>query len=82
MVQGAVVVEQPEQQRADPLAVLVPAEPGDDAVGRALVLHLPHHPLVLQVGLVGRLGHHAVEPGALEAREPVLGDVGVVGHRA
>ena len=47
MVEGAVVVEQPEQQRPDVRArpVLVPAEAGDDAVGRALVLDLEHRPL-------------------------------------
>ena len=33
-------VVQAEQQRPDALAVLVHAEPGDHAVGRALVLHL------------------------------------------
>ena len=81
VVQVAVVVEQAEEQRADAVAVLVPAEPGDHAVGRALVLHLRHHALVLLVGLVGGLGHHAVEPGALEADEPVLRDVRIVGHR-
>ena len=68
VVQRPLVVVQAEQQRPDALAVLVPAEPGHHAVGGALVLHLPHRPLVLAVGGVARLGHHAVEPGALEAR--------------
>ena len=52
-------------------AALVPAEPGDHAVRGALVLDLHHHPLVLAVRLVDGLGDHAVEPGALEAGEPV-----------
>ena len=41
-------------------------------------LDLDLHPLVLNVGLVGWLGHDAVEPGAFEAIEPVAGrlDIG------
>ena len=38
----AVVVVEAEQQGSDALAVLVDAEPGDHAVGGALVLHLQH----------------------------------------
>jgi hypothetical protein len=45
------------------------------------VLHLPHDPLVLLVGLVGGLRHDAVEARSFEAREPVLCHVRVVGHR-
>ena len=56
------------------VAVLVPAKAGDDAVAVALVLDLEHDALVRLVGAADRLGHHAVEPGAFEALEPVGGD--------
>ena len=49
VVQHAVVVVEAEQQRADAVAVLVHAEPADDAVGGAQVLHLLHRPLALFV---------------------------------
>ena len=73
VVQRAVGVEEPEQQRADEraLALLVPAEAGDDAVGGAHVLHLDHGALAGLIGAAGRLGDDAVEAGALEAVEPV-----------
>jgi hypothetical protein len=71
VVQGAGVVVEPEEQGAHPAAVLVPAEPGHDAVGGAVVLHLQHEALVLDVGQVDPLGDDPVEPGALEAGEPV-----------
>ena len=66
VVEPAVVVVEPEQQRADALAVLVDAVPGDRAVGGALVLDLDQRALVGRVDAGQRLGHHAVEPGALE----------------
>ena len=52
VLQGAVIVEKPEQQRADrgALAFLVPANPGDHAVAIALVFHLEHHTFVRLVG--------------------------------
>ena len=67
------VVVQAEQQRADALvrSRLVPAEAGDDAVGGAHVLHLDHRALARLVGAVRRLRDHAVEAGALEARQPL-----------
>ena len=76
VLQRAGIVEETEQQRADcgALAFLVPAEAGDDAVAIALVLHLEHHALVRLVGAGTRLGHDAVETGALEAAEPIRGD--------
>ena len=76
VVQRAVVVVEAEQQRADQLAgaVLVPAEAGDDAVGGAHVLDLQHRALARLVRAARRLGDHAVEPGALEAVEPVGGE--------
>ena len=49
VVQRPGVVEEAEQERAHAGAVLVGAEAGHDAVGRALVLHLEHGPLVGQV---------------------------------
>ena len=48
VLQRAGVVVEAEQERADgrPLAALVPAEAGDDAVAFALVLDLEHDALV------------------------------------
>ena len=75
------VVVEAEQQRADAVAVLVPAEPGDDAVDGALVLDLDHRALARAVHLVGLLRHHPVEARAFPAVEPHLRDVGVGRHR-
>ena len=75
VLQLVVVVVQPEQQRADAVAVLVDAVAGDDALGRALVLDLDERPLVRQVRVVEALGDDAVEAGALEAPEPLGGRV-------
>src|SRR5215203_4591738 len=49
-----------EQQRAERRAVGVPAEPGDDAVGGAVALHL--HPLALprRIAAAARLRQHAL----------------------
>jgi hypothetical protein len=58
---------------------LVPPEPGHHAVGRPLVLHLDHHPLVGQVRQVDRLGHHPVEARALESGKPVGSHVTIRG---
>src|SRR5262249_37847920 len=76
VVQGPVVVVETEQERADHRAgaVLVPAKAGDDAVGGPRVLDLDHRALTRTIWRVQALGHHAVEPGALEAPEPVLGE--------
>ncbi len=52
----------------------MPAETGDHAVAIALVLDLEHHALVGLVGSRNRLGHDAVESGALEATKPVRRD--------
>ena len=54
-----------------PGSVLVPAEPGDHAVGGALVLDLEHRPLAGLVDAVESLGHDAIEAGTLEPVEPV-----------
>ena len=82
-MERARVVEQAEQQRPDvgARAVLVPAEPGDDAVGRALVLDLEHRPLARLVGSVESLGDDPVETGALEPLEPVRGGRAIAGRR-
>src|SRR6266540_1401034 len=73
VLQLAPFVVEAEQQRADHRPALVPAEPRHDTVGGAGVLDLEHHPLVLGIGQVARLGDHPVEAGALEGPEPALG---------
>ena len=85
MVERALVVEQARGAASPtcvPGPVLVPAEPGHDAVGRALVLDLEHRPLARLVRRVEALGDDAVEPGALEPVEPVGGGRPVAGRRA
>ena len=74
VVQIAVVVVQPEQQRSDPVAVFVDAVAGDHAVGGALMLDLDQRALVGRVRVAQPLGDHAVEAGALELGEPALSD--------
>ena len=59
----------------------MPAEPADHAVGGPLVLHLHHGPLVGLVAEVTVLDHDAVQPGALEPREPVPGHLRPGGDR-
>ena len=83
MVERALVVVEPEQQRADvgARAVLVPAEPGHDAIGGALVLDLEHRPLAGLVGRIEPLRDDAVEPRALEPLEPVGRGRAVPGRR-
>ena len=78
VMEGAGAVVEAEEQGADHPAALVPPEAGHDAVGGPLVLDLQHDPLALPVGELLGLGHHAVEPGALEGVEP-LGGQGPVG---
>ena len=74
------VLVQPEQQRADALAGLVHAISGDDRLGRALVLDLEHRALAGGVGRGEGLRDDPVEPGPLEAGEPVGRLGGVAGH--
>ena len=83
MMERARVVEQAEQQRPDVGArpVLVPAEPGDDAIGRPLVLDLEHRPLARLVRGIEPLGDDAIETGALEPLEPVGGGRPIAGRR-
>ena len=59
VVEHAVVVVEAEQQRTDAFAVLVHPETRDDAVARALVLHLQHRALA---GLVGSPSGFATTP--------------------
>jgi len=63
MLQGAGVVEKPEQQRADIRAVafLVPSESRYDAIAIPLVFDLEHHALVRLIGPCLRLCDHAVD---------------------
>ena len=80
MLERPRVVVEPQQQRAHraALAALVPAESRHHAVALAFVLDLEHHPLVRLIAALRPLGHHAVEPGALEAPEPVGGDAALL----
>jgi hypothetical protein len=83
VVQASLVVIEPEQKRADELAGsgLVPAEPGDDAVGGSRVLDLQHGALAGLIGASRGLGHHAVEAGALEPLQPLDGEGPIARHR-
>jgi hypothetical protein len=72
---------QPQQQRADQvLTALVQPVAADHAVGGAGMLDLQPHPPVRLVDPVQPLGDHAVQPGALEPRQP-LGQGAVGGGR-
>ena len=53
----------------------------DDAIRRALVLDLEHGALVRLVRAGKRLGHHSVQPGALELGEPLHGHLVIAGGR-
>jgi len=68
----AVAVPQAEQERARERPVDEPAEAADDAVGRALPLHLHERPRAGRVREVARLCDHAVDSSALELVEPPL----------
>src|SRR5579875_2208526 len=59
----------------------MPAKSSEDAVAITLMLYLQHHTLVRFVGSFNTLGHHAIEPGAFESLEPVLGHGVVLGRR-
>ena len=52
-------------------ALLVPAEAGDHAVSRALVLHRDHRAFPGAIGCLETLCPDTIEPSALEAVEPV-----------
>ena len=76
VLQVAGPVMEAEQQRPHrgPIGILMPAKAGNDAVALARVLHLQHHALVRLVDPGRVLRHDAVEPGALEAPEPIRGN--------
>ena len=69
-------VVEAEQERTHQLtrAVLVPAEAGHHAVRGAGVLHLDHGALARLVRRRLVFGDHAVEAGALEPMEPLVGE--------
>ena len=81
VVHHPVVVEQSQEHRADAFAVLVDAVSGQRTVRRALVLDLDQGPLVRLVLVVEPLGDDAVESGAFERREPLVGHCGVLARR-
>ena len=62
-------------------AVLVPAEAGYHAIGRAGVLDLEHGALARLVRRRHRLGHDPVEAGTLEALKPIARNSLVVRSR-
>src|SRR4051812_11139733 len=76
VMERPLVVVEAEEKRPDhrPGTVLVPAEPGDHAVGGARVLDLHHLALAGEVVALEALGDDAVEARAFETREPVAGD--------
>jgi hypothetical protein len=81
VVELAVVPVKAEEERRDPARPLLPAQSDDDAVGRALRLHL-HDRLARagEVRTVLALGDDAVEARRLERLEPVLRHVAVACH--
>ena len=79
MVEQAVIIVEPEQQRADLFLLFGIAEAADDAVRGALLLDLDHRPLARAIVVVEALGDHAVERAAAafqpgESGIPVGGD--------
>src|SRR5690606_26358896 len=74
------LIEQAEQQRTHTVAVLVPAEAADDAVGRALVLDLEHLALARQVRQRQGLRDHPVQPRPFEVTEPERRDRAILGR--
>ena len=73
VLQRALIVVQAEQETAHAVAVALHAIAADHAVRRAMVLHLHHHALALDVALLGALGDDAVLPDAVHVGEPPLG---------
>ena len=82
VVQGAVRVVQPEEQRRHPAPLGRDPVAADHAVGGPDVLDLDHHPLAMDVVDVGVLGDHAVEARPLESLEPRGGELRVIGLRS
>ena len=80
VMQAAGVVVQSHHQRAHAIAVDVHPVAGHGHIDRAGVLDLELRPLVGQVDAVAGLGDQPVEPGALEALVPALGQLPVEGR--
>src|SRR5437763_2954417 len=80
MVQEAVIVVKPEQQRTDDAFLFSIAESADDAVSGALLLDLDHRPLSRTIFLVRTLGDHSVERSAA-APQPGERHLSVASHR-
>src|SRR5438045_2968438 len=82
-MQRALVIVEPEQERADhrARAVLVPPKTGDDTISRTRMLDLDHRPLARAIGSIETLRHHTIEPRAFKASEPILGKRAVAGGR-
>ena len=71
VVGPAVLAVEPEQERREPVRLLLPADANHDAVGRLVLLDLDDaFPRAGQVGQAEPLRDHAVEPRRLEAVEP------------
>jgi hypothetical protein len=80
-MQDAALIEKPQKKRADTASILVLPEPANDTVGSSLVLDLQHDPLPGLISEFTILGNDTVEPGPLEAREPITSHVGCRGAR-
>src|SRR5690606_10329071 len=76
VVQFALGVVKPEQQRADKLRVALVAKAANDAIGSADPLHLQHGTFAWAVGCVSAFGDNTVERSTAPF-EPALGDVTV-----
>lgn len=72
VLQGSLIVVQPEQQRADDGTALVEAVARHHTVGGPLVLDLVHGAGVRTVRQIERLGDDPVEARALVLLEPLL----------
>lgn len=72
---GSVV--QPEKEARHAVALRLHAVPAHHAVGGAMVLHLHHHALALDVRLLRALGDDPVLPEAVHVLEPAARDLEV-----
>jgi hypothetical protein len=82
VMERPLLVVEAEQQRPDEIASgLVPSKPGDDAVGRALVLDLEHRALARLIRQRVGLGDDTVETGAFEPLQPLGSDRSIARDR-
>ena len=72
MVEHALRVVEPQQQRADGARGLAFAVRADHHISGAAVFDLHHHPLAGPVVELGAAGDHPVAAGAFEVLEPAL----------